>query len=252
MINPNFILPNNNSEISKIERGKPAFPCLNYSTFSKLEDSPRLRSSIKGIKTILRNLDFGCIVDSTEDEDSSDIVNQVENLEKTIDKMITGNSDLSSGLIHSKTNELRSVLETIFHLIQLWGGVAGRSIYIRGNGFNGNFRIEKYLKQIKLCKDLKMCNTLITIENRIPYLGISFASKHWKFWSNHELPILDSVLSKGILGMKYPKWDLYPNFVSQILAAAKFKGVSLRVFERNIFNFFQSPIGKEWIKLRTS
>ena len=38
------------------------------------------------------------------------------------------------------------LLEEIFHCVQLWGGVAGRNIYVMGNGFVDNFNLISYKK----------------------------------------------------------------------------------------------------------
>jgi hypothetical protein len=166
-----------------------------------------------------------------------------------------------STLIHEFNGSANcETLREIFHCIHLWGGVSGRNIYVMNGGFESNFSVDRYLKMTRICKELnryskedsvRTAKRLSNKNLKIPYLGIAFASKHYKFWTMDNLPILDSILNKGVLGrFNAPQFNKYPEFVDLMIDASQAASVRLPCFERRLFNFFQSKQGERWIKLR--
>ena len=141
---------------------------------------------------------------------------------------------------------------------RVWRNI--RVTFTYPTGFFNNFSVDQYLSLTRICKELKLCSkedsvrTAKRLSNKnlkIPYLGIAFASKHYKFWTMDNLPILDSILNKGVLGrFNAPQFNKYPEFVDLMIDASQAASVRLACFERRLFNFFQSKQGERWIKLR--
>ena len=57
-------------------------------------------------------------------------------------------------------------LESIFHLIQTWGGRSGRNIYVRGNGFNWSSFELAYKELVQSCLSVHNLD-----ENEVEYLS---------------------------------------------------------------------------------
>ena len=141
-------------------------------------------------------------------------------------------------------------LTSIFHYIHFWGGITGRNIYNKNGGFNNNFNLETYkkivekiivLKKDTLYTELKIIEKLFT---SIPELGISFSTKHLKFWSlyanqdNIQLPVLDSVLTIRLLHKCTPTWKDYNNYLKHMNEESLKKDTTISILERQLYNHF--------------
>lgn len=140
----------------------------------------------------------------------------MEKLEKNIENLIKQNIVTPS----------REKLAQIFNLIQFWGGKIGRMYYVHNK--NNSLTKEHLIiyKQIISCviaaKNEKLCidiNKIIPEFERISCLGISFGTKHLRFWSiaanenGIESPILDSVIATNRFTPNYLKWSNYYKYV---------------------------------------
>ena len=104
-------------------------------------------------------------------------------------------------------------LQDIFHLIQIWGGITGRNIYVFGDGFNWNDILPKYKLLVDKCIQIRevnettisnLCRVVKEINSSVKYLGTSFITKHVRFWLYRNLrlkalPIYDSIMAKTIM-----------------------------------------------------
>lgn len=205
-----------------------------------LKDTARLRKSSKSIATFFRNK--GLPVDY-----ESLFENEPENYPKAVQRM----EERIAGLIKdylAKPSDDKLII--IFHHIQFWGGSSGRNIYNKNGGFENNFKIDTYkqiiektihLTQENLCDDL---NKIAEWFNSIPQLGISFGTKHLRFWSFNankngiELPIMDSVIAENMFSPKYARWKDYCQYVKQMQEEANKRKVSVTNLERLLFNHF--------------
>ena len=256
-----FINPEDSESIKNLRRGDEAFPDLEFSPEPPpLEDSKRLQKTIKRMQSLMSGPSEGIkpVLEKTRE-----IVNEMKGSSDSIfeqtDRIARIIQDSINSYQRNGGQSNRSLLEDIFHKIQLWGGITGRNIYVMGGGFSQNFEIAKYeatvhaiLKGIKSGTDASnLSEELIIDDLRIRQFGIAFASKHYSFWSQGLLPIFDDQMSKGVYGKTPPKKEEYPGYVELVEAAAGKKSVPTRSFERHLFNFFQSDDGQDnWIKIR--
>lgn len=192
------------------------------------------------------------------------------------------NEDLLPCLQNSIANEIQAVMQvgilnacdesiiSIIHKIQMWGGRMGRQFYIR-NGQNNEFDVNAFpINSYKKSVDFVLSGDVgkaVQIGQGIPGFGISFASKHFSFWTQSfqgftnngpkQLPILDSIISRMVLGVKLPNWGHYPNYVRKmydILSHEELKEIELTVhsLERQLFNFEDTDLGRKWLAARTN
>lgn len=97
-----------------------------------------------------------------------------------------------------------SIALRVFDLVQVWGGIMGRNPYVLGarknksSRQNSNGWISNYKRGISSATGQKPG---LAIEQfcKIPQIGISFASKHLKFWGG--FPILDTRVMM-LMGLK--------------------------------------------------
>lgn len=108
---------------------------------------------------------------------------------------------------YKKEKNLKT-LENIFHLIQLWGGNAGRLVYIRNEGFSNNINIKAYKELAECSMHAKNLNELVDeiakFKSQSKYIGVAFLTKHTRFFSRFNknfkfMPIYDSEMSRGYL-----------------------------------------------------
>ena len=201
-----------------------------------LNATPRLKKSIAGIKTILRNNGFRDIVDFSE-EGGKTIYYQMISLEDKIHRLIHAyktKAELPENVQYLV--QKYGLLQLIFHLIQLWGGVMARGFYVRNGGFDKNFDQDTYKKIVKICTTSRDPEELINLDLRIKQLGISFASKHFAFWTDRILPVYDRIMAKRVMEKKYAYWKDYPKYIEKMNEISKKRGVSVKHLERLIFN----------------
>lgn len=92
-------------------------------------------------------------------------------------------------------NKSDDLLLKIFHLIEIWGGYSGRSVYLDyEEGFDWDNIRGNYKNIVDVC--LNICSfdneTLKKVyhaikEYKIAHIGMSFATKHVRFWTYHRL-----------------------------------------------------------------
>jgi hypothetical protein len=220
------------------------FPELkNYSdNIVPITDSKRLRKSIKGMLTLFSKPDISISIGqnafiNAQTQDYGKALLEIENHIGNLIKKYCNKPD-------------SDLLKTIFHYIQLWGGITGRHIYFRNGGFENNFNLENYKtivekiiisKQDTLETDLKEIEKLF---NSIPFIGVAYGTKHLRFWSINanknsiQLPILDSVVSIGLLNTPYCAWRYYYSYVKQMQEEAEKRKMTVTALERTLYNKF--------------
>jgi hypothetical protein len=164
------------------------------------------------------------------------------------------------GVLASEVKELISeylrepndfTLIQIFLWIQLWGGNAGRTIFVRGNGWAQNFNINCYRDSINLIEKgqfveaLKMMNTMFGINT-------AFSTKHVHFWSLANAPIYDSIIAEIVFGdlVKEKDYNRYLGALDALIAKLGNNEITRSTIERNLFNWANTNAGKEWRRLR--
>lgn len=199
-----------------------------------------LPPSPKGMYSILLNK--GII-----DEHFLDGINNMTDLEATIFNLID----------HYPENN--TSLERIFHLIQIWGGRAGRKIYI-DQGFNWEeiepcyrifidfFRSIDTLSEETLEQACEMVNTFWESLHGAGYSGmaVAFITKHSRFWmhrnmSDNMLPIYDSTFSENVMQKGKTAYCRHlPAYWKGMIDKAEKEHVSLTSLERQLFNYFNN------------
>lgn len=140
----------------------------------------------------------------------------------------------------------------IFDLIHLWGGKTGRGPYVFKNndGYTTREKFETiygkiYRETIRnaLNQDREFIDTNFT---SIPRVGISFATKHLRFWCNY--PVHDLRLNLLLFGTS--KMQSYEHYISKMKNFAKKNGISVLEVEKALFAFSNNyfPNGKLKIK----
>ena len=143
-------------------------------------------------------------------------------------------------------------LESIFHLIQTWGGRTGRNIYVRGNGFNWSTIEPAYKELIQSC----LCVQTLT-ENNVGYLsyavdsfnqkvrhmGVAFITKHTRFWlhkslGDNALPIYDSFMARNVMDKTEAISRDLVKYWTEMIKGARDHQVDLVPFERQLFRHF--------------
>lgn len=104
-------------------------------------------------------------------------------------------------------------LEDIFHLIQTWGGRAGRGIYVMDKEYSWR-KIEPFYKAlVGACLNVsnidessieRMVKAVKDIDKSVKYFSIAFITKHTRFWlyrtlGRNTLPIYDSVMANTVM-----------------------------------------------------
>ena len=141
--------------------------------------------------------------------------------------------------------------ESIFHLIQAWGGNSGRGIYLHGNGFNWNDLRPKYETLINACLDTSEINdesidelvaAVRSYDKTVDHLGVSFITKHVRFWlfrtlGDNALPIFDSVMANEVMRLNAVNAKHLAEYWKVMAAKAKQLGIGLVPLERQIFQY---------------
>ncbi|MBP5487430.1 MAG: DUF1653 domain-containing protein [Bacteroidales bacterium] len=141
--------------------------------------------------------------------------------------------------------------KNIFHLIQAWGGNSGRGIYLHGEGFNWNELRPKYETLIKACIDTaeitdeslaKLVKAVRLFDRSVDHLGVSFITKHVRFWlirtlGNNALPIYDSIMANEVMRMNAVNAKHLAEYWKVMAAKAKQLGIGLVPLERQIFQY---------------
>ena len=211
----------------------PYFPDIEYTNeFGRLNDSIDIFSkSVRAMMTLLNDREIISVdlYDNLKTDD--DIENKI------------------FGMVLSEDYEDK--LQDIFHLIQTWGGVTGRHIYIRGNGFNWDDILPKYKILVNECLKVKevnentistLCQLVREIIASIKYLGVSFITKHVRFWlyrnlGKNALPIYDSIMAKTVMNKQSVQiWNLEEYWLQMYYKSLELK-IDLMPLERQIFKY---------------
>ncbi len=154
-------------------------------------------------------------------------------------------------------------LYDIFCLIHIWGGDWGKVVFWSNHPFKkiweNNIK-EQYHLLVKTClgitadKDapLNICkndiytvlNSVQTIKDNVSGLGVSFITKHTRFWlqRNNEknpLPIFDNIMANGLLNSAADITLLKQYWNCMIEKAVSIPEMTLLSLERQLFNFFR-------------
>lgn len=137
-------------------------------------------------------------------------------------------------------------LGMIFDLIQAWGGKTGRQPYISVYKSRDKFDDWKliYIESCKLSveKPEQALKKLVEIKG----VGISFATKHIRFWGKH--PILDTRLGLILTGIK--NFNDYSRFLSILRELAIAWNCDSTEAEKAIFAFSQHYFPNEELTLK--
>lgn len=209
---------------------KYRFPDIDYN-----KETPQMSSSdsgVNGMKTLLKNNLKIVKADFFKDLDTP------EDIENRILKYVKE---------YVPYNE--SILQDVFHLIQVWGGMSGRHIYVRGKKFDWRKIKDQYKMLVDACLKTDHINdssidylasVARTISDNVDFLGISFVTKHTYFWlhrnlPNEALPIYDSIMALEIMRKNEVKGSDLANYWKVMVAKANNLDISLKALERQIY-----------------
>lgn len=218
------------------------FPDIHYvDDFVPFEGGPvnELPSSPKGMFSVLLNR--GIV-----DEHFLDGIHNMSELEGHIFELID----------HYPEN--RAPLERIFHLIEIWGGITGRSFYCSQpfswndieplyNILINDFLAIDHLDDLVLVNAANSVKAFYDTTHEVGYRGmaVAFITKHSRFWMhqnlpNSMLPIYDSTFSSNV--MQKGRTAYYRHLLPYwrgMLEKAEQEHVSLTSLERQLFNYYR-------------
>lgn len=142
-------------------------------------------------------------------------------------------------------------LETIFHLIQVWGGATGRYIYIFDGGFSWPKVSAHYKSLVESClsaNDLsestinKLVAAVTEFNKSVAHMGIAFITKHSRFWLNRSLghnalPIYDSIMANCVMRKQSVETKHLSEYWKVMIAKARQLDIELMPLERQIFKY---------------
>lgn len=142
-----------------------------------------------------------------------------------------------------------SILQDVFHLIQVWGGMSGRHIYVRGEKFDWRKIKDQYKLLVDACLNTKdtnntsidsLASTARNVSDKVDFLGISFVTKHTYFWlhkclPNDALPIYDSIMALEIMRKTEVRGRDLADYWKVMVAKAQNLDISLKALERQIY-----------------
>jgi len=245
-----FIDINDRTGIGSLGPGEFALPTMDGLPIQPLADTDRLRRSIAAMRTVMQRRDLetiAALIPETHDGQLPERMNRLE-----------------SAIVNEMTtylgNPTPATLASIFHKVQLWGGIAGRNIYVMGGGFAANWNEDGY-RHLAVASSTPVhlpgpdprVPLLIAAAAQIQYFGVSFATKHARFWAQaggvKPLPIYDRIVAQGSMGIN-AGWNLYGRYVSEMTAHALEAHTDVATLERHAFNAFGTPAGQAWINAR--
>ena len=143
-------------------------------------------------------------------------------------------------------------LESIFHLIQTWGGRSGRNIYVRGNGFNWSSIEPDYKELVHSCLSVHTLD-VNEVENlscavdrfnrKVLHMGVAFITKHTRFWlhkslGDNALPIYDTYMARNVMDKTEVLSRDLAKYWTEMIKGARSHQVGLVPFERQLFRYF--------------
>lgn len=144
-------------------------------------------------------------------------------------------------------------LENIFLLIQTWGGISGRGIFVRGDGYDWSSIKNEYHELVETCLDVRsvtdnnikfLVSAVERFDKKVKNLGVAFITKHTRFWlhkslgENNSLPIYDSIMARNVMGKDAVRSKDLAEYWSVMSEMARNLHVGLVPFERQIFRYF--------------
>ena len=144
-------------------------------------------------------------------------------------------------------------MEGIFHLIQTWGGLSGRGIYVRGNGFDWPVIKPAYRELVQSCMDTRsltgnsidyLAYVVKRFDESVRYMGVAFITKHSRFWlhkslgKDNALPIYDSFMARYVMGKESADSKDLCDYWNEMVKEARRHQVGLVPFERQLFRYF--------------
>lgn len=141
--------------------------------------------------------------------------------------------------------------EPIFHLIQAWGGMGGRGLYVHEGAWKKEEIMGAYNELITACEKTREVNNesmktlskaVVEFDKKVKHLGIAFITKHTRFWlyrtlGEDALPIYDSVMAKTVMGIPTPEARSLCEYWEVMHSKAQHLGISLMALERQIFAY---------------
>lgn len=221
------------------------FPNIQYEdNFPPLNDLPVLPRSPQGMYSILIN---------------NGIVNPTYLLDMNVHNMIELEDEIFARIQNYSGSD--EELRDIFCLIHIWGGISGRGIFIRGNGFVWDEIKVPYRALVCKCISTPILNgnvnPLDVAENciapiyksvcdfyrdsRIHHISTSFITKHTRYWlqrnnPNNPLPIYDSTFATNLMSYAGVYMRSLPVFWNCMIDKARLEHISLLSLERQLFN----------------
>lgn len=262
-----FINVDDIEAVQALQRGEFALPSVNQPMNVALADTRRLRTSIGAMRTTLTHNGFAGIADLIPGVGDGLLSQHMAALEAHILIQM-------QHYIHNQHDQNAANRQSIFHMVQLWGGKTGRNIYVRDGGFAENYSDAAYQGFVGAATAMDnlppddRTTVLSETERPINQWAIAFATKHAQFWAiaagAEPLPIFDSIMARGALGIGHPNWRLYDLYRAQMLGHAAMVAAQLEplllgpfvgraivhVLERYVFNVFSTDAGRQWIKAR--
>ena len=147
-------------------------------------------------------------------------------------------------------------LELIFHRIQIWGGNHGRYIYVRGGQYfthNKQHVINEYRNLVNTCLHIHdtsnesrqaMYDAIVAFNDNVKYIGVSFITKHTRFWLQQSLgiqalPIYDDTMAQEIMGCNEARIEGILPYWDAMIQQANSVNVDLVSLERQLFAHFK-------------
>lgn len=142
-------------------------------------------------------------------------------------------------------------IEEIFHLIQIWGGITGRGVYVLNKLFDWNRIAPFYQILIDRCISIKELNkksieelvaTAKEFDESVKYIGVSFITKHMRFWMyyslrNDALPIYDRVMASCVMRKDSAQIKHLSDYWDAMIIKSRQLNISLMALERQIFKY---------------
>jgi|LakMenEpi03Aug12_release.lakeMendotaPanAssembly.Ray.scaffolds.fasta_scaffold468311_2 hypothetical protein len=230
-------------EVKVLRKGELSIPRLDFASNPDLNlNSTTLLAAYSVISSRVESMFF----DGLDWDENGDIHWQNAKLKKLAREI----TDLINGFSNNPSDEN---LIRIFLLIQLWGGNAGRTIFVRGKGWRRNFDIDCYRKSIEFIQKGNYLDAL-SVMNTMYGINTAFSTKHIHFWSLSAAPIFDSIIAEIVFGdtVKEKDYKRYLDALDAMIKESAYKGVTRSNIERNLFNWASTAAGLEWRAIRKS
>lgn len=221
------------SEIPLELNPKYCFPDLNYSNelLPVNDDTSTFSPSVKAMITLLTKRDI--VSNSLFEGLAND-----DDIEKAaLDRIMTYRDGDS--------------LQEIFHLIQIWGGRAGRGLYVMNGTFDWKSIESSYKSLVNSCLNTSnidddsiksLVQEVLAIDMNIKNFGIAFITKHTRFWlyrtlGVNALPIYDSVMANTVMQKHAVESKHLEEYWKVMVAKSLNSSINLTALERQIFKY---------------